>query len=114
MLDSFGPGDIRDVNESVDSVFDFDKRSKIGKRADLTGNTRADAIAHWQSLPRIGGDLLDAQTYSAAVRICFEHDGFDFLPDREQLRRMFKPFRPGHLGYVHETSTPGSISMNAP
>src|SRR6185369_17312025 len=26
MLDSFGPGDIRDVNESVDSVFDFDKR----------------------------------------------------------------------------------------
>src|SRR6185503_20748154 len=103
MFDSFGPGDVRDVNESINPVFDLDERAEVRKRANLAGHTRANAIAHWQSLPRIGGDLLDAQAYSAAVRVSFEHDGFDFLPDREQLRRMFKPFRPGHLGYVHET-----------
>src|SRR6185295_12115255 len=102
MLDSFGPGDIRDVNESVNTIFNLDKRAEVRQRANLARNTRADAIANRQSLPRIGGDLLDAEAYSAAVRIGFEHDGFDFLADREQLRRMLQPFRPGHLGYVHK------------
>src|SRR5262249_39366227 len=30
MFDSFGPGNIRDVNQTVDAVLSFDERSEVG------------------------------------------------------------------------------------
>src|SRR5712691_3837923 len=100
MLDSLGPGNIRDVNQAVYTIFDLDERAKVRKRADLSGHPRTDVIAHRERLPRIGGHLLEAEAYPPAVRIGLEHNRFDILSNREQLRRMFQPLRPCHLGYM--------------
>ena len=107
MLDSLCPRDIRDVNEAVYSVFDFDECSEVCQRADLSGHSRTYVVAHRQCFPRIGGDLFETEAYAAAVRIRFENNCLDVLSDREQLGRVLQSLGPGHLGYMDKAFDAG-------
>src|SRR5262245_20318925 len=102
MFDALGPGDVGDVDEAVDTVFNLDERAEVGQVADAALDPGPDAVAIGQRFPRVRLDLLDAEADAAVVRIDLEHLRFDLLSDRKELRRMFDAFRPSHLRDVHE------------
>ena len=97
MLDALGPGNIRNMHQPVNAVFDLDECPEVGQVTHAPFDARADRVTLRQRLPRIGFDLLDAETDSPIVRIHFEHLRFDLLADRKQLRWMLDAFRPAHL-----------------
>src|ERR1700746_3193286 len=106
MLYSFGPGDIRHVNEPVDAVFNFDECAEVSKRSHFSSHSRANVITNRQRLPRISADLFQAEADSPAVRISLENNCLELLSNREQLRGMLQTFGPGHFCHVHETLDP--------
>src|SRR3712207_4907681 len=70
--------------------------------ADLAGDARAHRVLERQHHPRVLLRLLHAERDLLLARIDLEHDGFDRLADRHQLRRMPDVARPAHLADVHE------------
>src|SRR3954452_10525159 len=53
MLQAAVPRHVRDVNQSVDAVFDFDESAEVGEVADLARDDGADRITLGDSVPRI-------------------------------------------------------------
>src|SRR5215475_6587141 len=106
MLDPFGPRNVGDVNETVNSLFDLDKCAEISQIPHTSFDSRPDTIALLQCLPGIRFDLFDAEADPAGVLIDLEHLRFDILPRREEFRRMFHPLRPAHLRDMHQTFDP--------
>src|SRR5439155_14103732 len=61
ILDALGPAHIANVNEPVESVFDFDERAELRNVAHLTGHYRAHGIFFRNEQPGIGLRLLDSK-----------------------------------------------------
>ena len=78
MLDLFGPGDVGNVNKSVDAFFKLNERAEISKIADLAVDLGSDRIAFLDRVPRIFLELLHA-----------EADAFFFRIDAEDLNLNF-------------------------
>src|SRR5437016_795066 len=51
MLDPLGPAQIADVDKAVNSIFDLDKRAKVGQVANTAFHDRIDGIALMQAVP---------------------------------------------------------------
>ena len=73
MLDTLGPGEIGDMNQSVDPLLDFDERPEIGQFAHAAFDHRTNTIALRDSGPRIRLELFDPQRDAALPRFHFEH-----------------------------------------
>src|SRR5207247_959830 len=62
------PGNIRDVHQAVNAVFDFDESAKVSQVANAAMHARSHLKAFMKSLPWVCLDLLHAQTDTA--RLC--------------------------------------------
>ena len=56
-----GPVHFRDVHQTLDTVFNFDKRTVVGDVRDLAEHTGVGRVAACNVLPRIGSQLLEAE-----------------------------------------------------
>ena len=54
MLDALGPGQVGNVNQAVDALFNFDECAEIGHIADPAFHHRADAVAAVDGGPGFG------------------------------------------------------------
>src|SRR5882757_9581888 len=77
VFDSARPGDVRHVHETINTVFDFDERPKVGEIADATLDSRTNLIALMQSAPRVVLNLLHAQADTASLGIDRQYFHFD-------------------------------------
>src|SRR6185312_2218882 len=102
VLDALGPRHVRDVNQPVDARLDFGERAERRQVAHLAAQPRADRILLRQRHPRILLRLLHAERDFLFGLVDLEHDRFDRLADRHELRRMADVARPAHLGDGHE------------
>src|SRR5208282_5729328 len=80
MLDALGPAKVRDVNQAVDAVFDFNEGAKVGQVAHAAFNHCAGGIALREVLPWILEKLLHAKRNAAVGRIHAENDSVDLIP----------------------------------
>ena len=107
MLDALGPGQIGDVNQTVDALFDFDEGAEVRQLAHPPLHHRADAIAVLDGGPRIGLELLDAERNPPVLRFHFQHHGLDVVANFHYFRGMLHAARPRHLGDVDEALDAG-------
>src|SRR6267378_7041872 len=103
MLHALGPRHVGDMDQSVDARLDLDESTKARKVPNFSVETRADRVLLRQHHPRILLCLLHAERDLLLVRIDLEHDRFDRLTDRHQLRRVTHVARPAHLADVNES-----------
>src|SRR6202041_321385 len=103
VFDAFGPAQIRDVHQTVDSILDLDEGAKVGKVANAAFDDGPDRVLAPELLPWVLLELLHAERDATVVRIHAEDDGVDLIAGFDQLRRMLHPLRPGHLRDVDET-----------
>ena len=66
---AFTPGDIGDMNEAVDIIFDADKETEIGNILDFSLNLGADRVFVDKAVPGIRLDLFHAERDTAFFRI---------------------------------------------
>src|SRR4029453_12345838 len=70
---------IRNVNQTIDTLLDFDERSKVRQVPNAAGDNGIDRVAFSESGPGIGFGLLEAKRNSTILEIDIQHDGFDIL-----------------------------------
>src|SRR4030042_1986952 len=70
------------------------------------GNGTANRGPHWKplvnGLPRIGGQVLDAQGKTLVVLVDIEDLGLHHLPLLVELGGVLEPLGPGNVGDVHQ------------
>src|SRR5215216_249324 len=103
MLDSSRPGNVRYVNQPVNSIFDLDKSTEIGKVSDAAMNARADLVTLVQRLPRILLHLLHAEADAPRSRIDTQHFNLNQVAGVDHLARMFDALRPAHFRNVNQS-----------
>src|SRR5262249_7467466 len=97
MLNPARPGDIRDVNQTVNTVFDFDEGPKISEIADPAVDARANLIPLVQRAPRVVLNLFHTEADATCFRIDRQDFHFDRISRVDDLARMLDAFRPAHL-----------------
>src|SRR5262249_2936937 len=103
MIDLARPRDIRDVDHSVETIFQFHKSAVTGEVADLAFDAGAGWIFVQRTVPWIRLKLAHAERNLLLFAIDAQHDGFDFLIRLEHVGWFGDAFGPGQFGDVHET-----------
>src|SRR5690606_16596119 len=96
------PAHVGQVDQAVDAAFQADEDAEVGDRLDLALGLVARLVDGGEGLPRVGGDLLDAQRDAAALLVDVEHHDFDLVADLHDLLRVDVLVGPVHLGHVHQ------------
>src|SRR6266576_7252913 len=102
MLHALGPTQVADVDQAVDTVFDFDECAEIRKVAYPAFHLRTDREFFVQAVPWVRGELPHTERNAPFRGVHVEHDALDLVADIDQLRRMLHALRPSHLADVHE------------
>ena len=97
------PGHVRDVEQAVDAILDFDESSVVRQVPHLSADLSADGVFPLDLRPGVHADLLHAEGDFLLLLLDLEHDDLDLVADRDDLVRMTDPLGPGHLGDMNET-----------
>src|SRR5271165_1739647 len=102
MLDALGPGQIGNVHQTVDALFDFNEGAEIGELAHASFHYRADVVTRGHSGPGIGFELLDTERDAPVARLDVEHHGLHLIAYLDHFARVLHAPRPGHLGNMDQ------------
>ncbi len=102
MIDLLRPAQVGDVHHAVDAFLELHERAVGRHVADLALHLLADDVALLDLVPRVGFELADAERNLLLLLVDAEHDGFDFLAERENVGRTGDALRPGEFGNVDE------------
>ena len=96
-------GNLRDVDETIDAIFELDKRAEGSDLRNLALDDGTDRELLGDIVPRILLSLLEAERDALLLRIDVENDRLDFLTLLEALGRMVDLARPAHIADVDHT-----------
>src|SRR5262249_37778073 len=102
VLDALSPGHIRNVDEAIDAFFQSDKRPKVRQITDFALDFTPDRIALVHRSPRVRLDLLHPQGDALLIAINAQHHRLNTIADIDDLRRVTRAARPGHLRHVDQ------------
>ena len=94
--------DLRNVNETVDSFFEFDKRAERNDSYDFALYNVADLIFTGNEIPGLGLKLFISQRNFLGFFVAFKNFEFVFFADFENVGRSVAA-RPGQIGNVSKT-----------
>ena len=97
------PGKIGNMHQSVDSLVQSDKDSKIRDVPHLPGDQAPDGVLEMDGFPRIGLGFLDGKRNAFAVHVQVLDHGLHYIRQIEQLGRMPYFPGPGHFGDVDQS-----------
>ena len=97
MAHFLGPGQIGNMNQSVDARLDAHEHAEIGDVAHLARHDRARRIAVRNAIPRIRLELLHAKRNLLPLLVDFENLDIHQLPQRNHLTRVANVLRPAHF-----------------
>ena len=97
MLDTFCPGYVRDMNQTVNTVLDTDECAEIGNILDLPFKLCSDRIAFFKSAPGIRLSLFKPEGNTAIGHVDPENDGLNRITDSKNFGRMPDTLCPGHF-----------------
>src|ERR1700752_2990563 len=89
------------MDQSLDAFFDLNERTVGHETDDLALDLLTDREALFDTIPRIGLHLLDAEGNAFLFLIDIENLNFHVLADLEHLAGMSQP-GPRHVGDVQE------------
>ena len=102
VLNLLRPGEVGDVDEAVNALFEFNEHTEVGEVANLGVVTRANGIFHLDVLPGVFHELLDAERHLAVGAVEREDDGFDFVAYLEEVLSRAQVLAPAHFADVDE------------
>ena len=102
VLDALVPAHLRDVNKSLDAVFQLDERAIVGNGYHLSAHNRTDGVFVVGLGPWVGTNLFVAQGDTHCVRVELEDFDLELLAHLEDFRRMVDAAI-GHIGDVKQT-----------
>src|ERR1017187_1237093 len=102
MLDMLRPCHFADVNEAFDTLFEFDERTVVGHRDDLSCNALTYVITLLYVCPRVRRKLLHSEGDALLVVVVIEHYDGDYLIELDNFVRMRNP-APRKIGDMHES-----------
>ena len=102
MFNFLVPSDVGNMNESVNSVFEFDKCAEFGQITNFTANFRADRIFLVNRIPRIFLKLFHSEADAAFIRVNSQNLHFDIFTVSEHSFRCFRAFRPRNFRNVNQ------------
>ncbi len=85
MLQAFTPGNVRDVYQSINIIFNADKNAKVGDIFDFTLNFGANGVFVNQSIPWIGFNLFHSQGNASFFYVNTQNDSFNLIAYRYHL-----------------------------
>src|SRR5208283_3491831 len=97
------PGQIRQVNQTVNRARQADEHAEVGDRLDQPLHLVALLVIDGELLPRIGHALLHAQRDAPAFLVDFQNHDLDLVAQLDDLGRMDVLVRPVHFGDVDKT-----------
>ena len=92
--------DLRDVHEAVHVVFQTNEGTEACELGDLALDELADLIDLVDLLPRIFGELLDADGDALILLVDLEHLRFDLVALLDELGGMVDLAGPGEVAHV--------------
>src|SRR5439155_9789813 len=106
VFDSTRPRDVRYVHQAIHAIFYLDESAKIRQIANATLDARSDVVTVAQSLPRIRLHLFHTEADAARLWIHAQDLNLDGVARVDDFAGMLHPFRPAHLGNVHQALDP--------
>ena len=100
--DALGPGELGDVDESLDSLLDLHEGAVGHEVRDLSADLLTDREALLDAVPGIGLELLEAEADAFLVLVDLEDDDGEAVAGLDCLARMGEA-GPGHVGDVEES-----------
>ncbi len=85
MPDPLGPGEIADMDQTVDSGLDLDESAEIGQIAHFAAEFGPDREAYFEGFPRIGFGLLQPQRDLLVLGVDPQDHHFDLVADVDEL-----------------------------
>ena len=108
MLYLLGPREVGDVDEAINTFFKFYEHTKVGEVANLSIVLAAYGILHFDVLPGIVLELLDAERHLALGAVEGEDNGFYFVAYLEEVLSRAEVLAPAHFADVDKTFYTGS------
>ncbi len=102
MAHLFGPRQVADVHQPVDTRFDFDKDAEVGDVAHCACKHGTCWIAVADAVPRIGLQLLHTQRDLLVLLVNIEDFDLHKLPQRNHLAGMIDMARPRHFADMNQ------------
>jgi len=103
-----GPGHFRDVNQTFNTGFQLHEGAVIGDVGDTALMHGADGIHFFNSIPRIGLQLLHAKADAVGVLVDLDDLNLDGFADRQDFRRVVDA-TPSHIGDVQQAVNAAQI-----
>src|SRR5690606_738595 len=98
----FVPGDVGQVNQTIDAAVQTNEDTEIGDRLDGAGDLVALVELAGELFPRVHLALLDAQGDTTTVFVDVQNHDLHFVANLNDLGRMDVLVGPIHLGYVNQ------------
>src|SRR5690606_10031920 len=97
-----GPGQVGQVNQTVDIAWQADEHAEVGDRLDRALDLVALLVGNGKVVPRIGLALLHAEADTTTLFVDFQNHDFDFVAQLNDLVRCNVLVGPVHFGNVHQ------------
>src|SRR5690554_2682417 len=97
------PGDVRQVNQTVDAAIQTDKDTEISDGLDLTGDLVALVELAGELFPGVSMALLDTQGDTTTLFVDIQNHDFNFVANLNHFGRMDVLVGPIHFGNVNQT-----------
>ena len=79
VLDLLGPRQVADVDQALNALFHLNKDTEVGEVAHLGGVLAANGVLLLDGVPRIVGELLNAQRHLAVLAVQSQDNGLDLV-----------------------------------
>src|SRR5579872_6340088 len=103
MFYTLGPGEIGNVHQAVDALFNLNEGAEIGHIAHPALHYGTDAVAAIDSGPGVGFELLEAERNTPVLGVDFQNNGFHLIARLHDFGRVLHAPRPGHFADVDQT-----------
>src|ERR1700722_6370688 len=94
------------MDQAFDSFLDFNEHAEVSHRADLAVNSRVQGITLRHRIPRIGGELFDAQADALVLDVDSEDGRLELVTLLDHFARMPNLLGPRQIRNMHETVDP--------
>ena len=103
VLHLLSPREVRDVDETINTFFELYEHTEVSEVAHLSSVLRTNGVLHFDILPRIFLELLDAERHLAFSAVECEDHSFDFVTYLEEVLCRTEVLAPRHFRNVDET-----------
>ena len=101
--DFAGPRHVADVQQPIDTLFEFDERTVVGEVANRAADRRTGWVLGGDLVPRIRLRLLHAERDFLLVLVDAEHNHIDLITGIDEFGRMIDALGPRHLADMNQS-----------